>query len=79
MVPEIALKDKRIGLLAMRAGLKGKIGCHRRPQRRLVALAVRPAQPYTAISSASLVLNASSTLLMYLCPLVTVTEAALHN
>ena len=35
VVPEIALKDKRIGLWAMRAGLKGKIGHHRRPQRRL--------------------------------------------
>lgn len=29
MVPEIGLKAKRIGLMAMRAGLKAKIGCHR--------------------------------------------------
>ena len=33
VVPEIDLKDKRIGLMAMRAGLKVKIGSHRRPQR----------------------------------------------
>ena len=28
-VPKIALKDKGIGLMAMPAGLKGKIGCYR--------------------------------------------------
>ena len=44
VVPEIGLKDKRIGLLAMRAGLKAKIGCHRGPQRRAIAAAVRPTQ-----------------------------------
>jgi hypothetical protein len=32
VVPEIGLKDKRIGLLAMRAGLKAKIGRHGGPQ-----------------------------------------------
>ena len=29
LVPEIRLKDKRIGLRAMRAGLNAKIGCRR--------------------------------------------------
>lgn len=28
-VPKIALKDKGIGLMAMPAGLKGKVGCYR--------------------------------------------------
>lgn len=28
-VPKIALKDKGIGLTAMPAGLKGKVGCYR--------------------------------------------------
>jgi len=45
VVPEIRLKDKRIGLWAMRAGLKAKIGCHRRPQRRPLPAAVRPLEP----------------------------------
>ena len=29
VVPKIALKDKGIGLMAMPAGLKGKVGCYR--------------------------------------------------
>ena len=29
VVPKIALKEKGIGLMAMSAGLKGKIGCYR--------------------------------------------------
>ncbi len=29
VVPKIALKDKGIGLTAMPAGLKGKVGCYR--------------------------------------------------
>ena len=45
VVPGIALKDKRIGLRAMRAGLKGKAGCHRRPQRRQLPLAVGQRNP----------------------------------
>ena|GEM_PF-2133231 len=40
VVSEIDLKAKRIGLWAMRAGLKVKIGCHRRPQRRPSTFAV---------------------------------------
>jgi hypothetical protein len=43
VVPEIALKAKRIGLMAMCAGLNGKVERHRRPQRQALTPAVRQA------------------------------------
>jgi len=45
VVPEIALKGKRIGLRAMRAALKGKIRCHGASQRQGRPAAARQPEP----------------------------------
>ena len=44
-MPQIRLKAKRIGLRAMRAGLKAKMGCHRASQRRGLPAAARRPEP----------------------------------